>query len=61
MGGIETLRRLAAIDPEVVAVVSSGYSDDAALSNFRQQGFRAFLKKPYQPEDLQNVLQPLLD
>jgi len=60
MGGLETLRMLAEIDPDVKAVVSSGYSDDAALSNYRELGFRAFLKKPYNVEDLQRTLNLLL-
>ncbi len=60
MGGIETLRKLVELDRDVVAVVSSGYSDDAALSNYRKQGFRAFLKKPYNIEELQNTLNALL-
>ena len=61
MGGVETLRRLADIDRNVKAIVSSGYSDDAALSNYREQGFQAFLKKPYNIEDLQNTLHALLE
>ncbi len=60
MGGLETLRKLIEIDPGVKAVVSSGYSDDAVLSNYREQGFRAFLKKPYNIEELQGILNPLL-
>jgi PAS domain S-box-containing protein len=60
MGGMDTLRKLVEIDPDVKAVVSSGYSDDAALSNYRGQGFRAFLKKPYDLEDLQSTLNSLL-
>ncbi len=60
MGGMEALRRLVDIDPDVKAVVSSGYSDDAALSNYRKQGFRSFLKKPYILDDLQKTLNSLL-
>jgi PAS domain S-box-containing protein len=60
MGGLETLQKLTDIDPDVKAVVSSGYSDDAALSNYCEQGFKAFLKKPYDIEELQNTLNPLL-
>jgi PAS domain S-box-containing protein len=59
MGGLETLQKLTDIDPDVKAVVSSGYSDDAALSNYREQGFKAFLKKPYNMEELQNTLNAL--
>jgi len=60
MGGVETIRKLREIAPEVKAVVSSGYSDDAAIADFRQQGFRAFLKKPYNIKELQEVLSALL-
>jgi CheY-like chemotaxis protein/anti-sigma regulatory factor (Ser/Thr protein kinase) len=60
MGGLETLIKLMEIDPGVRAVVSSGYSDDAALSNYLEQGFRAFLKKPYNMEELQSTLNALL-
>jgi CheY-like chemotaxis protein/anti-sigma regulatory factor (Ser/Thr protein kinase) len=60
MGGLETLRRLVELDPDVKAVVSSGYSDDTVLTNYLEQGFRAFLKKPYEIEDLQNTLHAVL-
>jgi PAS domain S-box-containing protein len=60
MGGAETLRRLLEIDPAVKAVVSSGYSDDAVTSTYRDHGFRAFLKKPYRLEELRETLDSLL-
>lgn len=60
MGGAETLRKLLAIDSGVKAVVSSGYSDDTSISDFQQQGFKAFLKKPYDVDELQGVLGALL-
>ena len=61
MGGAETLQRLAEIDPGVKAVVSSGYSDDAGISGYREQGFKAFLKKPYNVDELREVLNSLLN
>ena len=60
MGGLETLGKLLEIDPGAKAVVSSGYSDEAALSNYREHGFRAFLKKPYNMDELQNTLSNML-
>ena len=60
MGGLETIQKLLQIDPMVKAIVSSGYSDDAALSNYRELGFQAFLKKPYRVGDLQRILNSLL-
>jgi len=56
MGGLETFQKLKEIDPEVKAVVSSGYSDDAIVANYRKHGFRAFLKKPYDLAELRSIL-----
>ncbi len=60
MGGAETVLKLKEIDDNVTAVVSSGYSDDAVISHYRVQGFKAFLKKPYNVDDLRRVLNTLL-
>ena len=60
MGGAEAISLLKEIDPSVVAVVSSGYSDKALVSNYAQYGFRAFLPKPYSLESLQTVLGSLM-
>jgi CheY-like chemotaxis protein len=60
MGGLETIQKLFQIDPAVKAIVSSGYSDDAAMSEYRKQGFRSFLKKPYRVGDLQRTVNSLL-
>ncbi len=60
MGGAETVRKLLEINPDVKAVVSSGYSDDSAFSDYREQGFRTFLKKPYDIKELQETLNALL-
>lgn len=47
MGGIETLGRLREIEPSVRAVVSSGYSNDPIMAEFRTHGFIGVLIKPY--------------
>ena len=60
MGGAETVQRLREIDPQVKAVVSSGYSDDAVIADHLKHGFKAFLKKPYDVDELRNVLNLLL-
>jgi CheY-like chemotaxis protein len=60
MGGVETVGRLREVDPDVVAVASSGYSDDASPSVYREQGFAAFLKKPYNMKELRELLNVVL-
>ena len=60
MGGVEALGRLRALDPGGRAVASSGYSEDAGLAGYREQGFKAFLKKPYSMRELRELLGALL-
>jgi CheY-like chemotaxis protein len=60
IGGEETMRKLLEIDPGVKAIVSSGYSNDSVVANYRDHGFAAFLKKPYDLTDLQTTLNALL-
>jgi CheY-like chemotaxis protein len=56
MGGEDVIKKLREIDPDVVAVISSGYSDNALIANYNGHGFKAFLPKPYTLENLQAVL-----
>ena len=60
MGGAETIRELLAIDPEVKAIVMSGYSDKDTLSDYQSWGFKMFLKKPYSLGELQRAVNSLL-
>lgn len=60
MGGVETLRKLLALDPAVRVVVSSGYSEAAEMADSAAHGFAAVLPKPYSAADLRAVLGPLL-
>jgi PAS domain S-box-containing protein len=61
MGGEETLRRLREIDPDVRAVVSSGYSQDPIMAYYREHGFSGVLGKPYRIDKLAEVLHEVLD
>jgi nitrogen-specific signal transduction histidine kinase/FixJ family two-component response regulator len=52
MGGKATIQRLKAIDPNVKAIVSSGYSDDPGMMDFGQYGFSGVVAKPYSVKEL---------
>ncbi len=60
MGGRDTLERLSVIDPGIRAIVSSGYSDDAVVADYRKYGFKARLTKPYKLANLRDTLNALL-
>src|SRR5438105_5124014 len=57
MGGVATIERLRAMDPDVNAIICSGYSDEAALSEFLAYGFRGALPKPFTRSELAEALQ----
>jgi PAS domain S-box-containing protein len=59
-GGREAIAELRAIDPHVRAIVSSGYSSDPVLANYRAHGFCGVLAKPYQLEDFLNAIREAL-
>jgi len=60
MGGREAIGQLRAIDPQVKAIVSSGYSSDPVLANFRAHGFCSVVAKPYRIEDFTRALREAL-
>ena len=52
MGGKEAIKEITKIDPKVKAIVSSGYSNDPVMSNFREYGFSGAVMKPYRIGEL---------
>ena len=56
MGGKETIEALLHIDPDVRAIVSSGYSQNSILANYQRHGFRAVIAKPYSTAELNQIL-----
>jgi CheY-like chemotaxis protein len=60
MGGKDAIKGLLKIDPEVKAIVSSGYSNDPIMSDFRQYGFSGVVVKPFKVQDLSRTLREVL-
>lgn len=61
IGGKETMKKLITIDHEVKAIVSSGYSNDFIMEDFRKHGFSAMMAKPFKVEELSQVVYKLIN
>ena len=46
--GMQALQQLRAIDPNLKAIVSSGYDSDPVMRDCRKHGFDAAMAKPYE-------------
>jgi PAS domain S-box-containing protein len=60
MGGREATRKLTEIDPEAKVIVSSGYSNDPIMFDFRKHGFSDVIAKPYKVKELSEVLHKVI-
>ncbi len=56
MGGKETIRILRKYDPTMRSIVSSGYSNDPVMADFRGHGFDDMVPKPYRYDELARVI-----
>lgn len=61
MGGKEAIKKLLEIDPNVKAIVSSGYSEDPVMAEFRKYGFCGVIAKPYEAEQLSRALSDVIN
>jgi CheY-like chemotaxis protein len=60
MGGREAIKRLLEIDPEIKAIVSSGYSNDPVISEYKKYGFSGVVAKPFKIQELVDVLNRIM-
>jgi signal transduction histidine kinase/CheY-like chemotaxis protein len=59
LGGVAALRRLREIDPDLPALATSGYTDDAVMSRPLDFGFQGALPKPFRVGDVAAALEQL--
>jgi signal transduction histidine kinase/DNA-binding response OmpR family regulator len=60
MGGKEATTHLRRIDPDVLLIVSSGYSNDPVIANYQEYGFCGVLHKPFDAATLARELERLV-
>ena len=56
MDGSQTIKELIKIDPDVVAIVSSAYSDEQTVTDYASYGFKDAVTKPYIVDELKRAL-----
>lgn len=56
MGGLETLKKLRILDPNVYAIMASGSSLDNMLLSYQSHGFKDVLPKPFRVQDLTDCI-----
>jgi CheY-like chemotaxis protein len=61
MGGAAAMREILKIDPAARGIVSSGYSSDPVMANFRAHGFRGSVPKPYRIADISRTLREVMN
>ena len=60
MGGKEAIVELLKVDPEAVVIVSSGYSNDPVMAEYRKFGFSGVVQKPYLINDMIEMIRSVI-
>ena len=60
VGGQEAIETLRRFDPDVKAIVSSGYSNDPIMADYKKFGFEGVVCKPYTVNELSETIQQVI-
>jgi len=60
MGGKDTIEALLKIDPDIKAIVSSGYYNDPVVSNYKDYGFKGYITKPFTINELEAAINKVI-
>lgn len=60
MGGAAAMKEILKLDPTARGIVSSGYSSDPVMANYREHGFRGSVPKPYRVADFARTLREVM-
>ena len=61
LGAFGTIKHLSAIDPDIKAIISSGYTHDPMCQMPLKYGFVGCLLKPFNLDQLQTTLSEIMD
>jgi DNA-binding NtrC family response regulator len=53
----DTIRSIKMIDPDASVIVSSGYSNNPLMAQYKEHGFCAVMRKPYSFDELRSVVE----
>ncbi len=54
--GVEVIEKLKKINPEIIAILSTGYLNGPVIKEYQEYGFKELLHKPYDMNELGNAL-----
>jgi DNA-binding NarL/FixJ family response regulator len=60
MGGYDAFKAMRAFDPGVKAIVSTGYSHEPVVLNYKAHGITGVAPKPYKVRELLNAVEAAL-